>query len=224
MINSIKLFWYTKWASLCFVWIKRIYKLVFDADLATKPKPFRVNLLVVTTISGWLLVRTRVLNKFDLCKDIGYLCVIHVLDEILPQVFFQYEVIFRSGNIERYTQVMFRFLITYIIWDRHHYDRSTTLSMLNDFYHRRQSFPEYYNQKKEWLNLITEKKSRNMAFTAPFSSLQTLHWNEIHNIAIALAASTTAKAFYNNFVRPYTAGMDSEKTLNLWQEKQQRHC
>lgn len=71
-----------------------------------------------------------------------------------PLVFLQYGVVFTSGNLNEYQNVMFRFLIAFILLDRHHYNRST-LSMLNDLYHQKQHFRDYYNFKMKWFSLIT---------------------------------------------------------------------
>jgi len=193
---------------------ERIYYDVFHAKLPLKPKAFRINLLVIGTLCGWLLIREKVLEKFKLCKDPEYVCVIHILDEVLPMVFFQYGVLFRSSNIEEYTKIMFRFMIIFIIWDRHHYDRST-ISMLNDLYHQNNHFPDYYFFKTKWLSLISEKKVEIWHSLLRFHLTSYNTGTEIHNIALALAASSTSTAFFNAFVKPYSRGTDSEKNLKL---------
>lgn len=135
-----------------------------------------MNLVVIGTMCGWLMIRDNVLEKLKLCKDLEYVCIIHILEEILPMVFFQYTLVFRPGNLNEYQDVMFRFLIAFIIWDRHHYDRAT-LSMLNDLYHQKNNYPDYHNFKTKWLALLTEKKGRNMSFLASLPHLQLLYRN-----------------------------------------------
>lgn len=192
----------------------RIYNEVFGTILPVKPKPFRVNMLLIGVLCGWVLIRDKVLDKFKLCKDTEYACIIHVLDEVLPLVFFQYGVVFRSGNLEHYRDVMFRFLLIFIIWNRHHYDRST-LSMLNDLCHQMKNFPSYYEFKRKWLALISEKKVEIWHSLLRFHIREHYSGTEIQNTAIALASSSTAKEFFNAFVRPYSRGHDSEKNLKL---------
>lgn len=131
--------------------------------------------------------------------------LVNLLEEILPLVFFQYDSIFCSGNLELY--------IIFIIWERHHYDRST-LSMLSDLCHQKVNFPTYYNFKKQWLSMITEKKVE--IWHSLLRNHISTHYSgdEIHNTAISLAASDTARKFHSSFLRPYTRGQ-SEKNMKL---------
>ena len=78
-------------------------------------------------------------QKFQLCKDIEFACILHLLDEVIPLSFFHYPVVFRSGNLSSYVPVTLKFALLFIIWRRHHYDRST-LSMLSDIYHQKIQF------------------------------------------------------------------------------------
>ena len=191
----------------------RLYKEVFASDFPLKPKPFRTSLIITGTLCGWLLIRHKVLAKFKFCKDIEFLYLVNLLEEILPLVFFQYDSIFCSGNLELYINVMIRLAIIFIIWERHHYDRST-LSMLSDLYHQKINFPAYYNFKEQWLSIITEKKVE--IWHSLLRNHISTHYSgdEIHDTAISLAASDTARKFHSSFVRPYTRGQ-SEKNMKL---------
>lgn len=63
-------------------------------------------------------------------------CLLHILEEVLPLVFFQYGAVsFKSTKLEDYESLILRFLILFIIWNLYHYDRCT-LSMLNDLCHQ----------------------------------------------------------------------------------------
>ena len=137
--------------------LSNVYKETFGSELPHKPKPFRINLLLNTIFLGWLQLRAKVLQKFQLCKDIEFACLLHLLDEVIPLSFYHYPVMFRSGNLNSYIGIMFRFALLFIIWRRHHYDRST-LSMLSDIYHQRFNFNAYYSCKETWMPLFTEKK------------------------------------------------------------------
>ena len=108
---------------------------------------------------------------------------------------------------------MIRLAIIFIIWERHHYDRST-LSMLSDLYHQKINFPAYYNFKEQWLSIITEKKVE--IWHSLLRNHISTHYSgdEIHDTAISLAASDTARKFHSSFVRPYTRGQ-SEKNMKL---------
>lgn len=189
----------------------KLFKEVFGSDFPQKPKPFRSSLIITGTLCGWLLIRHKVLDKFKFCKDIEFLYLVNLLEEVLPLAFFQYDSIFCSGNLEQYLNVMIRLAIIFIIWERHHYDRST-LSMLSDLYHQKMSFPAYYNFKKNWLSVITEKKVE--IWHSLLRNHISTHYSgdEIHNTAISLAASDTAREFHSSFVRPYSRG-ESEKNM-----------
>lgn len=103
--------------------------------------------------------------------------------------------------------------IIFIIWEQHHYDRST-LSMLSDLCHQKINFPAYYNFKEQWLSIITEKKVE--IWHSLLRNHISTHYSgdEIHDTAISLAASDTARKFHSSFVRPYTRGQ-SEKNMKL---------
>ena len=135
----------------------KLYKEGFGSDFLLKPKPFRTSLIITGTLCGWLLIRHKVLAKFKFCKDIEFLYLVNLLKEILPLVFFQYDSIFCSGNLELYINVMICLAIIFIIWEQHHYDRST-VSTLGGLYHLKINCPAYYNFKERWLSIITEKK------------------------------------------------------------------
>ena len=139
--------------------LERIYKETFGSVLPKKPKPFRISLVITAVFLAWTKLRHKVLQKFQLCKDIEYSCLLFLLDEVIPLSFFHYPVTFRSGNLDDYMLTMLKLSILFIIWQRSHYDRST-LSMLSDFCFHKQHFPQYHELKKKWLVLIIEKKSK----------------------------------------------------------------
>ena len=48
------------------------------------------------------MIREKVLTKFGMCKDLEFVCILHILDEVIPLVFFHYAVMFRSGTLDMY--------------------------------------------------------------------------------------------------------------------------
>ncbi|CAH3167050.1 unnamed protein product [Pocillopora meandrina] len=71
-------------------------------------------------LCGWLFIKDKILKKFKLCKDIEYVYLLHILEEVLPSSF------------------MFQFLILFIIWNHHDFDKSTfSMLLVNDLYHQR---------------------------------------------------------------------------------------
>lgn len=139
------------------------YEKLFNSPLPNKTKPFRTQITLMALLCGWLMIRKKVMETFKLCKDIEFVCVLHILDEVIPLVFFHYSVIFRSGSLDTYYSVMVRFSILFIIWERRHYNKAT-LSMLNDLLHQKLNFSEYIELKERWMSVITQK-----SFTRPYT-------------------------------------------------------
>ena len=94
--------------------LSQVYRETFGSELPHKPKPFQRNLLLNAIFLGWLQLRTKVLQKFQLCKDIEYACILHLLDEVIPLSFFHYPVVFRSGNLSSYVPVMLKIALPFI--------------------------------------------------------------------------------------------------------------
>lgn len=140
----------------------KLYSNVFGGILAAKPKPFRTSLCVTAALVGWQLIRSQVLGKFASCKQHEFATILHLLEHVVPLVFYQYN-IFRSGNLRLYEMVMAELAIVFICWRRRHYDKST-LSFLSDCAYQCKHLPEYWSKKASILKLITEKKSRGLAF------------------------------------------------------------
>lgn len=134
----------------------KLYLFVFNKELPQRPKEFRISLCIIATLLGWIMVRKHVISRFANCKDHEYVCLLYLLEDVVPLVFYQYQ-IFRSGNLEMYFQVMLRMAVLFICWRRRHYNKST-LSWLSDAEYQKASLPHYWSTKLKWLSLITEKK------------------------------------------------------------------
>lgn len=68
-----------------------------------KTKLFRISLVITAVFLAWTKLCHKVLQKFQLCKDIEYSCLLFLLDEVIPLSFFHNPVTFRSGNLDDYT-------------------------------------------------------------------------------------------------------------------------
>ena len=191
----------------------QLYKDIFATELPKKPKPFRVQLLLMSVLFGWLMIRDKVIRKFDLCKDIEYACILHILDEVVPLAFFHYASVFEGRNLQMYSETMFRFLVLFIVWDRKHYDKST-LSFLSDLIHQKLNFKKYYEMKERFLTLITEVKVE-IWHSLLRSRVQPHHKaHEIHEKAHFLMGSESGRNFEESLTRPYSRGA-SDKDLTL---------
>ena len=191
----------------------RVHKDIFGSVLPHRPKPFRVQMLLMAVLCGWIMIREKVLRKFCMCKDLEFVCILHILEEVIPLVFFHYTVIFRSGALDSYFSVMFRFLLLFIIWERRHYDKST-LSMLSDLLHQKLNFPQYYARKESFLTLFTEIKVE-ICHSLLRSRTQPHHQaSEIQESAQLLMGSRTGKTLEEKLTRTYNRGT-GDKDLTL---------
>ena len=173
-----------------------------------KTKPFRISLVITAVFLAWTKLHHKVLQKFQLCKDIEYSCLLFLLDKVIPLSFFHYPVTFRSGNLDDYMATMLKLSILFIIWQRRHYDRST-LSTLSDLCFHKQHFPQYHELKKKWLVLITEKKVEK--WNSVLRSIIQVYDKaaEIRAKATSFAASKSEQRFHTNFTKPYSRGFSN---------------
>ena len=95
---------------------------------------------VTAALLGWQLIRSKVLEKFSTCKQHEFVTALHLLEHVVPLVFYQYN-IFRTGNLKLYEKVMAEMAIIFICWRRRHYDKST-LSFLSNCVHQCNHLPE----------------------------------------------------------------------------------
>ena len=193
--------------------LKPIYKEIFGSDLPLKPKPYRINILINAVFLGWLKIRSKVLQKFKLCKDIEFSCILHMLEEAMPIGFCLYSLVYRSGVLSDYVEVMLRLLVLFIVWKRKHYHKST-LSMLSDLWHHKENLKKYYDLKKYWMTLITEKKVEIWHSVLRHNIQVYDKADQIQSKAIALAASKSEQDFQAQFLKPYKRGC-TEKDLSM---------
>lgn len=102
--------------------LDKLFLWVFGGTLASKPKPFQTFLCVTAALVGWQLIRQKVLETFGKGKQHEFVSILHLLEHVLPLVFYQYN-IFRSGDLKLYEKVMAQIAIIFICWRRKHYDK-----------------------------------------------------------------------------------------------------
>lgn len=125
--------------------------------MPAKPKPDKVALCITLAFAGWLKVRDHIINAFGQCKDVEYVCLHHLFDELVPLNFYHYPVVVRGGNFQYLQESMKRLSLMFIAMDRHHYNKAT-LSWISDVKHQQESFPEYLQARQDLCSVITEKK------------------------------------------------------------------
>ncbi len=140
---------------------ERIYKACFGQNriLPKKPKPWRMATLIAVSSAAWPIVREQILNIFGPCKDPEFAMLFHLFDELVPLVFYVYDVFFRGCQWDRYFHSLVRLSIMFIVQVRCHYDRAT-LCAISDFVHERDTaqLQTFYQQTCQFLNAWNERK------------------------------------------------------------------
>ncbi|PKC09312.1 hypothetical protein RhiirA5_127629 [Rhizophagus irregularis] len=116
---------------------EQMFHFVFGKNkkLAKKPKPWRINLLLELTRSGWVKIKNEVMQKFgSTCKDVEYRTVIDLLDNLIPATLDVYAVLFRSGSFEEYVETVFRIWTFALRWKRKNYNKAPLIFLSDLFY------------------------------------------------------------------------------------------
>ncbi|CAH3113680.1 unnamed protein product [Porites lobata] len=189
----------------------KLFSYVFGGTLASKPKPYQTSLCVTAALLGWQLIRQKVLEKFGKCKQHEFVTILHLLEHVLPLVFYQYN-IFRSGDLKLYEKVMAQIAIIFICWKRRHYDKST-LSFLSDCAYQCKHLPEYWSKKASVLKLITEKNVEVWHSVLRRNTEKFDDAKSIEDTAKSIASSGFLNDFIQSFVPQYHRG---HAEPNLW--------
>jgi hypothetical protein len=127
-----------------YTFFEKLFHYVFGKRkvLARKPRPWRTNLLLELTYSGWLKIRTRLMTKFGfLCKDTEYRMLIDLLDNVIPAALDVYAVLFRSGSFNEYLETIFRIWTFALRWNRKNYNKAPLAFLSDVFYWQENNHP-----------------------------------------------------------------------------------
>ena len=116
---------------------EKLFHFVFGQKkiLAKKPKPWRINLLLDLTYSGWYKIKDIIISKFgSVCKDTEYCMIIDLLDNIIPSTLDIYATLFRSGSYNEYIESIFRIWTFALRWKRKNYNKAP-LAFLSDVFY-----------------------------------------------------------------------------------------
>lgn len=123
-----------------------------------KPKPHRIKTLTTVAFGGWLIIRDPVIHQFgQTCKDTEYMLLFHLLDEVLPLVFYFYCTVFRGGDFDTWIGATFRMALVFITFRRKNYDKATLCQLSDILYHAAEN-KNLVDNIKQYLNAFTEKK------------------------------------------------------------------
>ena len=82
------------------LFFKGLYQHLFNKQLANKPKPWRVTLLLELVYGGWTIIRQPVLARLQRFKDVQFLTLINLVDNYVPLTFAIYSVYFKSNAFD----------------------------------------------------------------------------------------------------------------------------
>lgn len=150
--------------------------------------------ILAALFGGWLMVREDVLCLFGVCKDIEFLALKHLLDELTPLVFYFYATIHRGSRYELWQESIQRMAVVFIVQQRHNYNKAM-LSFISDHIHHETVAPGWKNTFSSYMNVFSEKKVET------FHSLLRMHcpaWTSAEQI-IEIAHVLSARHFDHEF-------------------------
>src|SRR2546430_11089106 len=100
-------------------------------NLAAKPAPWRINLLLYLAHAAWKLIRKQVITRFDKSKDLAYCTFFDLLDSLIPSTLDIYTVLFQNNHFDEYVETIFRLWVVMCRFQRKNYDK-IMLTFLSD--------------------------------------------------------------------------------------------
>ena len=116
------------------IFFQGLYNHLFRKQLANKPKPWRITLLLKLVVGAWNLIRQPVLNRIGAFKDVQTLTLLNLLDNYAPLSLSIYSVIYRANDFEHYHLAMRQIWVMYFTFKRRHYDKSPLVWLANVAY------------------------------------------------------------------------------------------
>ena len=86
-----------------------LYKSVLNKkrDLSKNPPPFRINYILYLAHSGWIKIRSEIIEIFQNSKNIGIRTLIDLLDNIIPAVLDIYISLFHNNHFDKYWAIIY---------------------------------------------------------------------------------------------------------------------
>ena len=111
-----------------------LYLHLFKKQLAKKPKPWRITLLLELVVGAWTLLRQPVLDRLGKFKDTEFLTLLNLIDNYAPLSLSIYSVLYKANNYELYNLAMHQVWCMYFTFKRKHYDKSPLVWLANTAY------------------------------------------------------------------------------------------
>ena len=129
------------------IFIKRLNQALFRKQLANKPRPWRVTLLLelvhAHVYGGWTLIREPVLRRLSRCKDLQFQALLMLVDNYVPMSLSIYSVLIKSNHYDGYYRAMMQLWVMFWTYKRRHYDKSPLIWISQRIYWRNINHPLY---------------------------------------------------------------------------------
>ena len=165
-----------------------------EKTLPRKPQFHRTTILA-SLLGGWLLARDDVTNFFGICKDVEYLALRHLVDDLSPLLFYYYATIHKGSNYPMWQGAILHFTIMFIVQQRHNYNKAMLAAMSDNIYHET-VIAEWKTTFSTYMNVFTEKKVEILQMQSPSWSSA----DQIMEFAHVLSARNFDYEFSTNFL------------------------
>ena len=139
---------------------KAFYRHLFQKQLANKPKPWRITLMLELLYGGWTLIRQPVLTRLQRFKDVQFVTLLNLVDNYVPLTLSIYSVYFKADAFDQYFLAMQQVWVMYYTFQRKHYDKAPLVWLSNVAYWKYTGHP-LYTLVKNNLHLTDEYPIEN---------------------------------------------------------------
>ncbi len=122
---------------------KKFYQHLFKKQLAKKPNPWRISLLLELVYGGWTLVRQPVNQRLHRCKDMQIRTLLNLLENYAPLTLSIYSVLFKSNSYDEYFKAMQQVWVMFWCFRRRHYDKAPLVWLANMLYLKNNQHPMF---------------------------------------------------------------------------------
>ena len=145
------------------------------------------------------MVREDVIGVFGICKDIEYLLLRYLLDDLVPLVFYFYATIHKGSRYELWQKATLRLAIMFIGQQRHNYNKAMLATLSDHLYHE-MIIPEYKSTFSSYMNIFSGKKVETFHSLLRMQCPSWTSAEQITEIANVLGASSFDHEFTLNFL------------------------
>ena len=153
---------------------KILYRFLFNKQLANKPKPWRISLMLEVLYGGWTLIREPIVARLGRSKDLQIRTLLNLLDNYTPLTLSIYSILFKANSFDGYFLAMKQVWVMFWVFQRRHYDKAPLVWLSQMLYLRATDHPLYHTIRQN-LHITDEYPVEN------FHSLIRARTNEWDN-------------------------------------------